>query len=369
MAVDRDGDGPPLRREDTPQKPVGRDELRATAFTDDVFDDDYYGRQRRKKSGRSLNLAVGIVLGLAIAGGAGWYVFRGEGFSFTPGAPQTIKAEETPYKIKPENPGGMQVENQDKLVYDRVAKGAAPNRVENLLPPPEEPKAPPQKPKITADDQKAMQDAVRAVTAEPAKPEAAKPVPPAAEPPKPAPEPAKQVAEAAKPAEPAKPAPEPPKVATEPPKPEPAKPEPAKTEAPKTDPLAEAVVAAAGGKTSASGPIDTGTPATAADKPAPPSPAPPEVAAVTPSAAAPRAYQVQLVSVPSEEAANAEWARLSKRHGELFANLTHAITKADLGERGVYYRLRVGPLADKAAADALCAALANEKTGCIPVRP
>jgi cell division septation protein DedD len=80
-------------------------------------------------------------------------------------------------------------------------------------------------------------------------------------------------------------------------------------------------------------------------------------------------FQIQLASVPSEDAAQAEWKRVNGRHKDLLAALTPAITKADLGERGVYYRLRAGPLADKAAADELCASLAADKVGCIVIKP
>ena len=44
--------------------------------------------------------------------------------------------------------------------------------------------------------------------------------------------------------------------------------------------------------------------------------------------------------------------------------------KADRGPpKGVYYRLRAGPLADKEAARALCAKLAARKAGCLVVGP
>jgi len=45
------------------------------------------------------------------------------------------------------------------------------------------------------------------------------------------------------------------------------------------------------------------------------------------------------------------------------------IVRADLGTRGVYFRLRAGPLKDRAAADALCRKLAGRKVGCIVVKP
>ena len=367
MAIDRDGDGPSLTREDTKPR-SGGDDLRATPFTDDVFnDDDYYGRRpAASKGGRSFTLIAGVVIGVAIVGGVAWYAMKGGAMNrLVPGDPQTVEADPSPYKIKPENPGGMQVENQDKLVYDRVAKGAAPNRVENLLPPAEEPKAPPQKPKAepepakvetaaSADaEKKQLESLVKAAQepakapappAEPAKVEAPK----AAEPPKPV-----QVAEAPK-VEPPKP--------VEAPKPAAAEP---KVEAAKPDPLVAAVAAATGK------PVET--PKAEAPKAAePPKPAPPvetKTAAVTPAAApVAGAFQIQLVSVPSEDAANSEWKRISRKHQDLAA-LTPTVTKAELPEKGTVYRLRAGPLPDKAAADALCAALTAEKTGCIVIKP
>ena len=65
----------------------------------------------------------------------------------------------------------------------------------------------------------------------------------------------------------------------------------------------------------------------------------------------------------------AEWKRISGKNKEILGSYAPAVTKADLGERGVFYRLRAGPLADKAAADALCASLAAQNVGCIVVKP
>jgi hypothetical protein len=334
MAIDRDGDGPPLFRDEAskPRAGVG-DDLRATAFTDDVFNDDYYARRpAASKGGRGFSMIAGVAIGLVIVGGVAWYALKGGVMDrLVPGEPEIVEADPTPYKIKPENPGGMQVENQDKLVYDRVAKGAAPNRVENLLPPAEEPKAPPQKPQVAAapEPEKKELEALVKTTQEPAK----VPVPaPAPEAPKPA-----QVAEA---------------------KPEP--PKPAEAPKPATDPLVAAVAAATGK------PVEIPK----AEAPAETKPAETNTAAVTPAAApVAGAFQVQLVSVPSEEAANSEWKRITRRHQDLFASLSPNVTKAELPEKGTVYRLRAGPLADKAAADALCASLAAERTGCIVIKP
>lgn len=345
------GDGPSLRRDDTKREAAkfnspGGDTLRATPFTDEVFAE--RDPVDRSSGGRSFSLIAGVVLGLVLVGGVGWYAFNGTGgTALAPGETQTIKADATSYKMKPDNPGGMQVENQDKLVYDRVAKGAAPKRVENLLPPPEEPKAPPKAPEIKPEP----------VKPEPVKPEPAKqaaaPAPTAAPPVAPAAAPAK-TAEAPKTIEAIV------KAANEEPvKAPPAAPAPAA--APAADPLAAAVAAATGGKAPAVEPPKAEAPKTET-----------QTAALTPAPAVALpsgTFQIQLVSVPTEEAAQSEWKRISGRHKDLFAALTPAITKADLGEKGIYYRLRAGPLADKAAADELCASLAADKVGCIVIKP
>jgi hypothetical protein len=74
---------------------------------------------------RSRGLLVAAVVGaVAIAGGLGAFAlsFGGNGGS---DAPVIVKADNAPIKVKPENPGGTVVPNQDNKVYDAVAKGGA----------------------------------------------------------------------------------------------------------------------------------------------------------------------------------------------------------------------------------------------------
>jgi cell division septation protein DedD len=80
-------------------------------------------------------------------------------------------------------------------------------------------------------------------------------------------------------------------------------------------------------------------------------------------------YQIQLASVLSEQAALEEWGRISRNNKDILSSYSPTVVRADLGERGVFYRLRAGPLADKAAADALCSSLTAAKVGCIVVKP
>ena len=67
--------------------------------------------------------------------------------------------------------------------------------------------------------------------------------------------------------------------------------------------------------------------------------------------------------------AQREWSRLRKNHSDLLGKLELSVIKADLGPgKGLFYRLRAGPLASKAAARNLCAKLAKRKVGCLIAR-
>jgi cell division septation protein DedD len=52
-----------------------------------------------------------------------------------------IEADSTPEKVKPEEPGGLDVPNQDNLLLNEPAETGKVKEVEQLLPPPEEPLA------------------------------------------------------------------------------------------------------------------------------------------------------------------------------------------------------------------------------------
>ncbi len=79
-------------------------------------------------------------------------------------------------------------------------------------------------------------------------------------------------------------------------------------------------------------------------------------------------YRLQLTAVRSAEAAEREWQRLRRAHGDLLGQLTSSIEQADLGSKGVFYRLRVGPIPDMEAARKLCDALTQRKEACLIVR-
>lgn len=80
-------------------------------------------------------------------------------------------------------------------------------------------------------------------------------------------------------------------------------------------------------------------------------------------------FKVQLSSVKTELRAMKEAVRLKQAHQSLLGLLKIEPVRVDLGDRGVFFRLRAGPVADWKAAKELCRALAARNQGCLVVRP
>ena len=209
----------------------------------ELFADPRDGDPRRRPRGVLATLLTLLVMGL-FSGGL-WLAYvektRRAGGDAANGAVPLIRADERPTKVKPEQPGGMQIPDRDKLIYNQTRPV-----VEHLLPPPEKPMA--------------------------------RPAPP--------PQPAGKAAPSA---------------------PVPSKPPAAKT----------------GGT------------------------------------------RLQLGSVRSEDAARQEWERIKRKNADLLGNISATPIRADLGDRGVYYRIQTGPFADLAAAERICSELKQRSIGCI----
>jgi hypothetical protein len=273
--------------------PYDRDEPVPTSF----------GRRRRGGLGY-FTLFVGGMAVIAM-GVVGVFAYTaGERHGAEAVAP-TIVAGAGPEKMRPEAPGGMEVPNQDKQIFERMApppRGQQPpQRVERLLPPPEAPMPPPRPPVI---------EQIPRLNAPPPAPQVA-----------PAPELMR------------------PRDAIEAPPP---------TGAPPAEPQQQTEKIA-------------------------PAPTPKEIAKATSAAPAAGvaggAYRVQIASLRSPEDAQAAIARMKKANGDLFSGLAFDVKRADLADKGVYYRVQVGPLADASAANALCDRLKDRKLGCVIVRP
>jgi len=89
--------------------------------------------------------------------------------------------------------------------------------------------------------------------------------------------------------------------------------------------------------------------------------------AATPSFAASGPYVAQLAALQSEAAVQPAWARLSSRAPNLFGQARLDVQRADLGGRGVYFRVRAGYFADRANASRFCERIRQMGQDCIPV--
>ena len=79
------------------------------------------------------------------------------------------------------------------------------------------------------------------------------------------------------------------------------------------------------------------------------------------------AFQVQLSALSSEDAAQAAWTRVKNTAPDLFAGANLDIQRADLGARGVFYRLRIGSFANRDAAKGFCADVKATGKDCMVV--
>jgi len=276
---------------------------------DRMMDYDAASRGGTPRWGR--RILTGLIA-VAALGGFAMIVVYSFGESANPNGPSVppiVKALDGPTRVKPAEPGGMKIPDQDKQVFARIDPSAPKKTVERLLPPP-----------------------ARVVDGPP-------PARPGSE---------LELSPAQVPAPPPVPKP-PPEVAAVPPAP------PAATmpEKPVENPVAAIPVP----------PVPAAEPA--------PQPKAPSAAAKAAAAVAPAAggFRVQLVALRSEAAARTAWAGYVKQHADLFGTLKPTVAKAEIKGKGTFYRLQAGPLADDGAARALCAQIRKRKIGCLVVKP
>lgn len=96
--------------------------------------------------------------------------------------------------------------------------------------------------------------------------------------------------------------------------------------------------------------------------------APPPAPTVPPPMPATGNYRVQLAALRTEQAALAEQEKLKTANPDLFKGLSLNVERADLGARGTYYRVRVGPFADGSVAGDMCAKAKRQKLECYVIR-
>ncbi|WP_119303728.1 SPOR domain-containing protein [Dongia deserti] len=81
----------------------------------------------------------------------------------------------------------------------------------------------------------------------------------------------------------------------------------------------------------------------------------------------PSGVRIQLVSMPSEEAAWTAWKQLSGKYSSQLSGLTATVEPADLGTKGMFYRVQTGPFATVAAAQERCTAMKEAGLDCLVV--
>jgi cell division septation protein DedD len=99
---------------------------------------------------------------------------------------------------------------------------------------------------------------------------------------------------------------------------------------------------------------------------------PPVVAPAKPTKPAPSAgsgYRLQLGALKSEAAAKQEWQRLQHQAPDVLGHLNLSVSRVDLGERGLYFRIQAGPIAEEGVASQACSILKNRNIGCMLVKP
>ena len=79
-------------------------------------------------------------------------------------------------------------------------------------------------------------------------------------------------------------------------------------------------------------------------------------------------YLVQLSAQRSESQALAAFDGMKRQFPSLLGDYQPSIQRADLGDRGIYYRVRVGPMASQSAANAFCEQLKSSGGNCFVTR-
>lgn len=86
---------------------------------DDLAAPDFEGADEDRGGRRGMVAAI-VVLAIAVGGGGGFYLWNSS-LGSGAGDPPVIAANNDPVKVKPEDPGGKTVPNQDLAVYDKVS--------------------------------------------------------------------------------------------------------------------------------------------------------------------------------------------------------------------------------------------------------
>lgn len=76
-------------------------------------------------------------------------------------------------------------------------------------------------------------------------------------------------------------------------------------------------------------------------------------------------HLLQVGAFRSETEADGQWTRLQGKLGDYLEGKSTDVERADLGDKGVYYRLRIGPFASAEEAKTYCAGLKDRGADCL----
>jgi len=91
----------------------------------------------------------------------------------------------------------------------------------------------------------------------------------------------------------------------------------------------------------------------------------PKKVAETPSVSG---WLVQINSQRTEDAAKSTWSKLKRRHKKALGKEQAVFQRADLGKKGIYWRVRLSGFDGKSAAQKKCSSLKRSRIGCFVVR-
>jgi cell division protein FtsN len=294
----------------------------------------YYSNYTVQPPPRNRFRGFSLLFVLALVGGFSWLTWYAYKAGTAPTAAEDVplvKSDGTPLRVKPQEPGGMEIPHRDKTVYEAITRSnttplATPLVTpEKIVPASEEP-AP-----ALSTSEREMAEARQKLLANITQPAATK---------------TELLTATADPETPAKPLSE-----------------------PVLEPLPHKAEAPAQPSASVATPAMEKTPAAPTATPA----APIVAEAVAPKAPLPKAasktgVRMQLGAFKSAAEAEGVWAKLKRQHAELLGSQQITIEKADLGAKGTFYRLQLVNLPNDAEAQSLCKKLEARKQGCFLVK-
>jgi len=289
----------------------------------DFFEDDYVPTFNRWKL-VGAGLAVVIVAGFGIGI---WYAYDQGVKQGVQLAPPIIKADNSPVKEQPEDPGGMEIPHQDKEVFNVLNGEKEEEKVEKLMEAPEEVIKDPAPVEIEKDEAQSGEGGAESLMTE--SKEETKTI---------AKEAAEKVEEAAEEVK-----------------------EAASTAAQTVKEGAEEAVKKVEETTEkAAAAVEEKVAETLKEEPK-------KIAVAVPKADEIKgpAYRVQLGAFRSNDAAEKAWSDLQKKHAELLQGLPHKVHSVEITGKGVFYRLQAGAYANRDDANVLCGNLKKAKQDCL----